>query len=193
MEPQERMLFYELLRNATLYQEFGAGGSTVVALMHKSIKHMHTVESAQEWINLLSKRKDVHTALNNGRLALVHGNIGPTSRMGHPANTDHQPLWPDYSGKYAESPIKFDLVFVDGRFRVACLLKALARAPIDRRSSIVFAMHDYTNRPNYHVVEEFVDVVQTAKTLAVFRAKDSINMTLLNETIHKYDYIHEQQ
>ena len=42
MEPcmtrDERKLFYELLESATTYQEFGTGGSTVVAVHHENIR-----------------------------------------------------------------------------------------------------------------------------------------------------------
>ena len=114
-----RELFYELLRNATVYQEFGAGGSTAAALMFKNIQYMHTIESSLSWINLLANRDDVDAANQSKRLNLVHGNVGPTKAVGFPIDLQNKTVWPDYAGKHAESSTNFDLIFVDGRFRVS--------------------------------------------------------------------------
>lgn len=177
----ERLLFNDLLANATFYQEFGAGGTTVLALMHKHIQKVMTIDSNQPWIKLLSDREDITKAKRDGRLELVLAERRPVTAHGAPDE------WPEYSGHYAESSTKFDLIFMNERFRVACLLKALARASLDQRNNMVFAMHGYTNHPKYHVVEKFVDKVKTINTLAVFRPKTSIDTALLNETIYTYD------
>ena len=187
MRDDERQLLYSLLEQATTYQEFGTGGSTVVALHHKNIQHIHSVESAMEWIDILSKRDDISAARKQNRLNLVYGNIGPTGAWGTPTNRSLSYLWPNYSGKYAESTLDFDLVFVDGRFRVACLLKALRRATAHRRQNTVFAMHDYMNRRQYHVVEEFLDRVTHATTLTVFRTKEKVNNAALDAKIIEFE------
>jgi len=191
MSQDERRLFYELLDNASFYQEFGAGGSTVVALMRKNIKQIHTIEGARDWVHILKERKDVSSAIAGGRMKLVYADIGPTGEWGHPTRPDSRARWPEYSGKLAERTdgVHFDLIFVDGRFRVACLLKALKRIPYSERNVKVFAMHDYTNREHYHVVERFVRPVKTVDTLNVFQAKADIDETALDEAIATYEYI----
>lgn len=198
MEPHmsnaERRLFYELLDKATSYQEFGAGGSTVVALKRENIKHIHTIEGARDWVRILRRRQDVSSAITEGRMTLVYADIGPTGAWGNPTRRfgkyPGKATWPEYSGKAAERAdgVRFDLIFVDGRFRVACLLKALKRVPDSERNVTVFAMHDYTNRKQYHVVERFVRPMNTVNTLNVFQAKADINQTALDEAIAVYDY-----
>jgi len=190
MTEAERRLFYELLDNATFYQEFGAGGSTVVALMRKNIKQIHTIEGARDWVDILKERKDVSSAIAGGRMKLVYADIGPVKEWGYPTGTTGQAKYPEYSGKSAERTdgVHFDLIFVDGRFRVACLLKALKRAPDSERNVKVFAIHDYTVRDYYHIVERFVRPVKTVDTLNVFQAKADINEAALDEAIANYEY-----
>lgn len=196
MFPREKQLLFSLLDNATYYQEFGSGGSTVAALKRKNIKKVHTVESAKRWINKLSRRNDISAAISSGRLKLVHADIGPTADWGYPKNDAHREKWPDYSGKAAEQhqwledPVHFDLVFVDGRFRVACLLKALQRVPEAQRGNVKFAMHDYTDRlDKYQAVEKFVKRVHEVKRLVVFQPLASIDEDELQAFIEEYQYI----
>jgi len=189
MTGRERQLFYSLLQNATYYQEFGAGGSTVTALRHPNILRVHSIESSQDWIRELERRSDVREGQKGGRLKLVHGNVGRTTEWGRPMTIRHRKEWPDYSGKHAQSDVQFDFVFVDGRFRVACLLKALARIPPQNRSNVALAMHDYTKRPQYHAVEQFVDLQKRAGRLAVFRPRPFLNWTDLRAAIERYEYI----
>lgn len=195
MEPHmkdiERALFYMLLDNATHYQEFGSGGSTVVALKRANIKKIHTVESDRNWVNDLSGRQDVSSAMQVGRMKFVHADIGPTGLWGKPRDKSHKAQWPGYSGEAAERDdgVVFDLVFVDGRFRVACLLKALQRDLAANRTGTVFAMHDYMHRKKYHVVEKFVRIVDSAGTLAVFQAMPSVDQAALDAAIGKYEVL----
>merc|ERR1719433_397780 len=196
MSKAERRLFYALLDKATSYQEFGAGGSTVVALKRENIKHIHTIEGAKGWVRTLRRRQDVSSAITEGRMTLVYADIGPTGNWGNPTELSGKypgrARWPEYSGKAAERAdgVHFDLIFVDGRFRVACLLKALRRvlASDSQRGAAVFAMHDYRDRKEYHLVERFVRPVQMVDTLAVFQAKDDIDPTVLDATIAKYNH-----
>lgn len=189
MEDVERALFYKLIGSATHYQEFGAGGSTAVALRHANIERIHTVESDRQWVHDLSGRADVSSAMQTGRMKLVHADIGETVHWGYPKDDSHQAQWPRYSGEAAERDdgVYFDLVFVDGRFRVACLLKALRRDLTAKRTGTVFAMHDYTERQYYHVVEKFFRVVDSAGTLAVFQAMPDVDRAALDAEIGTYE------
>ena len=62
------------------------------------------------------------------------------------------------------------VVLVDGRFRVACFLKMLkSMAPQDLNSTQIL-IHDY-ERPEYHVIEEFAELVGRRGRLALFHPK----------------------
>ena len=66
-----------------------------------------------------------------------------------------------------------DVAFVDGRFRVACALRALRHvAP----GVGVVVVHDWTERPAYgDALKPFYDVVEVADRLAVLTPKLAVD------------------
>ena len=46
-----------------------------------------------------------------------------------------------------------DLIFVDGRYRVACVLES-ARKAAEAHCKATVLLDDYESRPNYHVLEK---------------------------------------
>ena len=52
-------------------------------------------------------------------------------------------LFRAYSDQVLEAPHPFDLVMVDGRFRVACVLKAVKKARLARWRGATVLLHDY--------------------------------------------------
>lgn len=188
MSVRDRLLFYKLLRGAVNYQEFGCGGSTVTALAHPNIKKIQSIESSGDWVAKLRRRSDVGKAVRTDRLDLVHADIGPVKAWGYPSNEFFRSRWPAYSQYASKDGLKYDLIFVDGRFRVACFLRALTRITRGRRDHVALAIHDYQNRPQYHVVERFAQVMSHGDTLTVFRRKWNMDRGLLWRTIHSYSY-----
>jgi hypothetical protein len=61
---------------------------------------------------------------------------------------------------------------IDGRFRVACALKAFSVIS----DTCVVLFDDFLNRPQYHIVLEFYEVVEqtTEKVMAVLRKKPGV-------------------
>eukprot|EP00747_Dinoflagellata_sp_TGD_P136958 gnl/TRDRNA2_/TRDRNA2_175609_c0_seq6.p1 gnl/TRDRNA2_/TRDRNA2_175609_c0~~gnl/TRDRNA2_/TRDRNA2_175609_c0_seq6.p1 ORF type:complete len:294 (+),score=30.37 gnl/TRDRNA2_/TRDRNA2_175609_c0_seq6:95-883(+) len=193
MEPfmtrEERWLFYKYLDRARHYQEFGSGGSTVVALAHPNISKVHTVESDRRWIHYLRNRSDISSAIAHKRLELVYANIGPMRKYGYPKDLKSRAKWTDYSGKAAESGVKFDLILVDGRFRVACFLKALQRILPEDRNQTTLMIHDYYVRKSYRIIENFATFVKRTSRLAVFQKKERVDEGELAKTIAKFDNV----
>lgn len=54
-----------------------------------------------------------------------------------------------------EQQDSIDLVFIDGRFRVACCLKCYDVI----KDECLIAFDDFLNRPEYHVVLNYFDIV----------------------------------
>ena len=113
------------------YLEFGTGGSTFMALLNSDC-HIVSVESDIEWINFMRTYKII---LNNenSRLEFLPIDIGKTKSFGRPLNDEKRENYPQYS-KYVfqkNNSKEFDLIFVDGRFRVACVLQAILNCPKD--------------------------------------------------------------
>jgi hypothetical protein len=137
----------ERLKSAKLFLEFGSGGSTVMAnrLGVPSV----TVESDRFYAAVVRK------ALPSPRRArILTPRMGVTREWGMPI------LGKARKGpRYVHAPFDQlkdafpDLIFVDGRYRVACVLES-ARKAAEAHCKATVLLDDYESRPNYHVLEK---------------------------------------
>ncbi len=185
MRPREIALLTSLLRRTKYMVEFGAGGSTTLSLK-LGVSHLVSVESDEEWISRLLADDAAARAHEDGRLKLLRADIGPIGFLGGPGKGSEREKWPNYSRTpwaHLDSHA-LDLILIDGRFRVACILDSLLR--IDRRT--VLAVHDFWNRPAYHAVLPFLDEIDRCESLGVFRVKRELDRAaaeaLLNEAAY---------
>lgn len=153
----------EAYAGAETILEYGAGGSTVLAAELPG-KVVFTVESDAEWMARLEGWFDAHPPA--ARLTLHHADIGPTRDWGHPLDESAVKRWPGYAlsvwdRKDFEHP---DVVLIDGRFRVACLLATAFR--ISRPVTVLF--DDYAPRRHYHSVEAMLRPVAMIGRMARF-------------------------
>lgn len=189
MSPAERDLFYKMVNKSTNYLEYGSGGSTAVVASSPGIKKAYSVESDKKWIAKLKKEGVVSQAVSDGRLNLIWVDTGPVGPWSVPLDPNSKSKWPSYSEQPLDHNLKFDTIFVDGRFRVQCFLKALRRIAPEDRASTVLMIHDYTSRRDaYKPVEEFADIVEQAEDLSVFRKKADVDSTKLEEAITQNEY-----
>jgi hypothetical protein len=166
MSVGELNCLWERLEASTTYVEFGSGYSTAMALASKT-QRIHVVESDPEWIRRLQIREDVTKGERSGRLVFQHVDIGPVRQLGAPADIRTWPSWRRYySDVWAAlgSTIP-DVVLVDGRFRVACALAAIRFVSPDTR----IVIHDFNDRPAYHEVLQYADVVTSVDTMVVLK------------------------
>lgn len=186
----DQVLLDRMLRNASSYQEFGAGGSTVLAVATPGIRHIHAVESSREWSEKLTSRADILSAVSKGRLQLVHVDIGPTGSLGYPKDQTSKHSWRSYSEEAAKSELIFDVMFFDGPFRVACFLKALKRIRPEHRGRTALILHDDSDEVGtYSAVELFADIVIAGDAVAVFRKKPVVDESLLSATIQDFEQL----
>lgn len=153
--------------------EFGCGGSTLLAL-NSGVHWTASVESDLAWIYKLRERPDITAGEANHHLAFIHADIGPVGGLGTPQGDGSAIKWPSYYRavwQKLDDPKIVDTVFVDGRFRVACALTAMLHC--ERKTKII--IHDFWNRPFYHAVLGFADVVDRKETLVVLRRKRNID------------------
>lgn len=140
------------LSHSSCYLEYGTGGSTIRAT-ELGVPVIIGVESDAQWLDAV--RQATPAPYVPGTLHLIHADIGTTSAWGHPANDSH---WRDY-WRYAVKPWEYcrqhghapDLVFIDGRFRVACFLATLLNAAPG--ATILF--DDWEQRSYYRSIIEF--------------------------------------
>lgn len=165
MTEPERERFSWLIQKANCYLEYGSGMSTVKAVELK-IPNIVSVESDPLWIKKIQKQID--GLEYTGNCMLVKVDIGRTGKWGTPrTNIEWKNYW-KYSIAIWDhlmlNNLPPDLILIDGRFRVACFLASLLYGMEGRK--ILF--HDYVERSNYHVVENYLDPDKITGTMAEF-------------------------
>lgn len=145
--------------------EYGTGGSTRLAASQVHSLVMG-VESDRAWAEDLEAgiRRD-HPEAN---LRLHWVDVGPTGKWGRPRNHSGWRGYHLYPLSVWDQPWfrHPDLVLVDGRFRVGCLLATLFR--ITRPVTLLF--DDYADRAHYvAAVESFVQPVSVTGRMARFQ------------------------
>ena len=176
LDPEALDCFTELTAAARNYLEYGSGGSTVFASQH--VSHLVSVDSDRYFLRDVQRRL---LELNPpAETKLIHANIGMTELWGRPVFTRHTPRrlrhWQAYPkapwDQYRAIGIEPDLILVDGRFRVACVLESLRSL---RKDGVTILVDDYLTRPHYKAVEEFADLCAMQGRMAVLRRKANID------------------
>ena len=93
--------------------------------------------------------------------------------------------------EYARAPWRYfrtigqqpDLILVDGRFRVACVLESLlSLSPL---SETQILLDDYVGRPEYGVVEQYADI-ELAGRMAVLRPRKLLDRIHVRRMVRQY-------
>ncbi|HVJ50876.1 MAG TPA: hypothetical protein VM689_00330 [Aliidongia sp.] len=172
MSDGERELLARKLATATNYMEFGSGGSTLMAVRSPA-RLILTIESDPDWLHKLHANAEIAQAVSHRRLFLTHADIGPVGEWGRPTDESQLKQWPRYyADPFFATEILFDLILIDGRFRVGCALAAAACAP----ETATILIHDYEFRPQYYLVEKFFDIEETQESLYVLRRRKTVNL-----------------
>jgi len=166
MSPAEQRLLRDAAAGAESAVEFGCGGSTLL-LLEELGGPLVSVESDPEWLSRLRGAPACSAAAAAGRWRGLHADLGPVGQWG----------WPLDPARYADGPLYWNapwrlcpapgFVLVDGRFRVACVLAALANLAPEG----VVAMHDFWGREHYRPLLEFADLVGTAASLVLLKRR----------------------
>ena len=166
MTLKELKAFCYFMKPGNIYFEFGAGGSTNVASYYKM--KIYSVESDTKWHKLL---KD-----NNIKANYITVDLKARS-LGHPGKETNIEDWKKYIQAYKKE-YNADIILIDGRFRVACGLDIFNKI----RNDTVVLIHDYTNRKEYHILENYYVKIETWDTLVSFVKRP--NISLIPEIIY---------
>jgi hypothetical protein len=158
------------LRRANGVLEYGVGGSTVLAAEH-GVKSLYSLDTDANWLAKTATQSAVSKMIAAGNARLVHVDLGPVGKWGWPKAPRYIHRWPIYARRPWRDGFKPDLVLVDGRFRVSCVMQCLLHGGSDLK----IAVHDFWRRPFYHRVLQFASVVDRVDTLVVLRANGSDN------------------
>ena len=88
-----------------------------------------------------------------------------SNKWGHPGKNANNIQKINYSNHIRklskEEQDSIDLVFIDGRFRVACCLKCYDII----KDTCLIAFDDFLNRQYYHIVLEYFDIIEKQKII----------------------------
>ena len=177
LTPNEKNMLISYMKNAKQYLEFGSGGSTYLAVLN-SDANIISIESDENWIkyikewNILSKTD------------IRYIDIGKIGDWGVPVNEDKKSVWYKYSSEVFndENARQSDFIFIDGRFRVACALATI----LNTNENVTIAIHDFWVRPEYHVLLKYLEVIEGADTLAVFKKRNTIDIDEIKRLYDEY-------
>ena len=174
MEPllpnEEKKTFYKYLDKSINYLEYGSGGSTIQALSRKNINKIVSVESDKEWYNMILdiyKNNDFNKKNDNFIYVHIELNALPNT-YGYPINANYNNM-KQYANMIGSiKDIKFDLIFIDGRFRVACALYCLKH--IDDNCIVI--VDDMVGRDYYNTIYMYYNVIETVGRMVVLKKKN---------------------
>jgi hypothetical protein len=177
------------LSHAQTYLEYGAGGSTIIAT--RRAKCVVTVETDQRFLEAVSKR--VASVGGQAEYYPVPVDIGLTGKWGRPVIPFKSPGRLASWRQYSAAPWKLladlgrvpDMVFIDGRFRVASVLQSFISLP--DQTNCRFLLDDFLGRgETYGAVLEFAeDVVLYDRTLA-FRRSSQFDRERCRSVLARY-------
>jgi hypothetical protein len=178
-------MFYRYLDKATVYFEYGSGGSTYQVSLRPNIQKIYTVESDKTWMNKLNS-----IIKNNTKITYIYNEMGTKPHTwGYPSRRCLKSNLINYSEHIRnlgiEERSKIDLVMIDGRFRVACCLKCFDII----NDGCFIAFDDFLNRKKYHIILVYYEIVEKTedKRMVILRKKK--NISIPDELIKKYELI----
>lgn len=188
MEPHlgnnDKILFNQYLNKATIFFEYGSGGSTYQACNRENIQKIYSVESDIAWYNKVKQN------IKNSKVTYYLNEMDTIpNNWGHPGNkatTEQKQNYSNYMMKLSkEEQQSIDLVFIDGRFRVACCLKCYNVIKDD--CLIIF--DDFLGRSYYHIVLDYFDIVDKTVDNRMVVLKKKQGLQIPQEIIDKYEMI----
>jgi hypothetical protein len=187
MEPHlsnnDKKMFYKYLDNTNVYFEYGSGGSTYQASIRKNIKTIYSIESDITW------QKKLNEIIKNPNINYIYNEMDTKpNTWGHPGKNATNIQKFNYSNQITklskEEQESIDLVFIDGRFRVACCLKCYNII----KENCLIAFDDFLDRPQYHIVLKYFDIIektQDNRMVILKKKQNTVNIPI--ELINIYE------
>ena len=172
--------FKQLAKQSKVYFEYGCGKSTIWC-SHNIQGKIFSVDTSEKWVKNVTNRS---SSKNIPQLRWV--DCGDVGSWGTPTGYSKRHNFREYIlGPFKVTSERPDLILIDGRFRVACFLNSLLRS--SPGTHIIF--DDYTERPEYHVVEEVCKKTSLSGRQAIFIAPEFINRELIQKEMENFSYV----
>lgn len=165
LPPEEAAVLRGAYARAGTILEYGSGGSTVLAAELPG-KTVLSVESDADWASDMTAWFAANPPAPGTAVHMLHSDIGPTEAWGRPADDSAWRHWPRYPlAVWQREDCMPDVVLVDGRFRIGCALATAFRTS----KPVTLLFDDYTTRPHYARVEDYLGTPEIVGRMARFR------------------------
>jgi hypothetical protein len=186
---KDKQLFIDIVKNSKYYFEFGTGWSTEYVLYNcKENKLVVSIESDEKYYNEFIEKIDKSV---NYRLDIKYIDLDcEYKKWGYPGISGRYDNWVAYSSQFniLDSDLieKIDTILIDGRFRVACMLKIFSY--INNKCNIIF--NNFLQRKCYNILLKYFNVVNSTddKSLVVLHKKSNVSPPS-KELIKQYEEI----
>lgn len=183
LREKDKEMFFKYIKQGKIIFEYGSGGSTYEMNEEKNIQKIYSVESNNGWIkkilSLLPENHKVEFIFNDFEVE--------TKPWGYPGENCSIEKKIQYSNQLSFINETIDILFIDGRFRVACCLKSYDIIKDD----CIIIFDDFLCRPYYHSVLDFFEIIDRTEenSLVILKKKkiSSSNKIILKELIEKYE------
>jgi hypothetical protein len=193
-DAEQGVLVHELGRTSA-YFELGMGGSSLLAV-RAGVPEIVMVDSDAAWVASVRQHPEIAPRVADRSVMPIHADIGPVREWGTPADQTHVQKWHTYLSvgwaEWARRATLPDLVFVDGRFRVACCFSiALVCMQQQPPGGMRVMMHDVNEeRPHYLDVFEFFEEMDRVDSLIFMRPRsDTLAGSCISKLLgRQFDY-----
>ena len=172
-------LFIEALVGCAHYGEYGAGLSTIYVLEHTEASVV-SIETDPTWVD--NVRAEVGS---DPRLAIKYQDVGPVGSFGTPLSFAHRSHFPEYARSLWRSHDNYDVILIDGRFRISCFAACYLHA----RAGTKIVFDDYVDRERYHVVEELLAPTTVGNRQALFTVPLVKNIDTAEEFLEEFKLV----
>lgn len=182
MFPRETTDFLTSKITGKKFLEFGSGGST------KYFSNYAFSVTSIETDKFFAKNVTRECA-GKSNVEIIYSNIGPTKSYGQPITF----LRPFMKKRYLQYPLlpwslrftKYDVILVDGRFRVSCAMQSVIHNP----KPFLLIIDDYADRPEYRAIQQALNShpLIVGKT-AFFQIEQNVNLSICEETYENFKF-----
>ena len=158
MKTEEQALFLKYANQTKAYFEWGCGESTLIVA--EKTKRFFSVDNDDKWVDNIKDQVP-----NDISGAVMYIQTGKVDEDGFPLSSSTK-NWEWYSKIWFMHHKDTELVFLNGRFRVACAMQVWMT-----KYDGIGLLAD-CDKPEYDVIKAMFDVVEQDGSLAVMKRKD---------------------
>ena len=165
LDDGDRDLLVKVYTDSNSVFEFGLGESTRIAAA-VGVPVFSGVDSDAVYVSESRKTSPSH-------FKFYFADLGLTGHWGMPLDVASKQVMQYQLSALQSEKLPFDVYLVDGRYRVASTCVALLHASKYGKQDVSVLMHDYRERPEYHVVQDFADIIEHSPSgnLVLFKRK----------------------